>query len=314
VASETPPSSSPLEERFLGLVRRELESDEASLLEPGSVVEDAPELISAQLEDGRQVVARFATPPENREVLSRRLAILVSTFAESLRTPARPASRPPVTTSLLEELQVLAARAQAIDVVVIDAHSPVVWGSARGFFEQVAVDAPEVQEAIRLIRISRIELLQLVKGDASDSETAPDEASSQPEQETERRPPTLSVTIGGAADKKEPELPEGADAASAALTRRAIHAIRELPAIARLRRGRVLHHSFQSESFGYLVQSFASIYLVLLVFDGLFDEFRAERALQDALPRIERLVLALPPHDPTPAPMGAVIRLSRRRR
>src|SRR6185436_16957695 len=103
---------------------------------------------------------------------------------------------------------------------------------------QVAVDAPEVQEAIRLIRISRIELLQLVKGDASDSETAPDEASSQPEQETERRPPTLSVTIGGAADKKEPELPEGADAASAALTRRAIHAIRELPAIARLRRVR----------------------------------------------------------------------------
>ena len=312
MASETPPNSS-LEERFLGLVRRELESDEVRLLDPGNPVEDAPELISAQLEDGRQVLAKFKTPPENREVLTRRLAILVSTFAESLRTPARAPSRPPVTTSLAEELQVLAARAQAVDVVVIDAHSPVVWGSARGFFEQVAVDTPEVQEAIRLIRISRIELLQLVKGDlGSDAEAAPSGAT-EPQRETERRPPTLAITTGGA-DDDEPDLPEGADPASAALTRRAIHAIRELPAIAHLRRGRLLHHSFQSESFGYAVLSFASIYLVVLVFDGVFDEFRTERALQDALPRIERLVLALPPHDPTPAPMGAVIRLSRRRR
>ena len=54
-------------------------------------------------------------------------------------------------------------------------------------------------------------------------------------------------------------------------------------------------------------------YLLLLVFNGRFDEIRAERAVHESLLRIERLVLALPPHDPSPTPMGKVIRLSRRR-
>jgi len=41
---------------------------------------------------------------------------------------------------------------------------------------------------------------------------------------------------------------------------------------------------------------------------------RAERAAQESLPRIERLVLALPPLDPDPQPMGGVVALRRPRR
>jgi hypothetical protein len=51
-----------------------------------------------------------------------------------------------------------------------------------------------------------------------------------------------------------------------------------------------------------------------MVFDGEFDELRAERAAQESLPRIERLVLALPPLDPDPQPVGGVAALRRPRR
>jgi hypothetical protein len=46
----------------------------------------------------------------------------------------------------------------------------------------------------------------------------------------------------------------------------------------------------------------------------VFDELRAERATHEALPRIERLVAALPPLDPEPQPMGGVIAFRRQRK
>jgi hypothetical protein len=67
------------------------------------------------------------------------------------------------------------------------------------------------------------------------------------------------------------------------------------------------------EGSSYLVLSFSSIYLLCMVFDGDFDELRAERAAHESLPRIERLVQALPPLDPDPQPMGEVVALRRPR-
>jgi squalene synthase HpnC len=52
----------------------------------------------------------------------------------------------------------------------------------------------------------------------------------------------------------------------------------------------------------------------LLVFEADLDELRAERAVVEALVRIERLVLALPPMDPEPAPRAGVVALRRPRR
>jgi hypothetical protein len=51
-----------------------------------------------------------------------------------------------------------------------------------------------------------------------------------------------------------------------------------------------------------------------VVYAEPFDELRAERAVADALPRIERLVLALPPQEPPPAPIAGVVAIRRGRR
>ena len=50
------------------------------------------------------------------------------------------------------------------------------------------------------------------------------------------------------------------------------------------------------------------------LFNKILDMLRAERALRDGLPIIERLVLALPPLDPEPSPRAGVIALRRPRR
>src|SRR4029078_998958 len=85
------------------------------------------------------------------------------------------------------------------------------------------------------------------------------------------------------------------------ITQRAIALIRKLPSLALLHKGLHLRQVSRDESY-YLVLSFSSIYLLCMIFDGDFDELRAERAAQESLPRIERLVLALPPLEPDPGP------------
>lgn len=95
---------------------------------------------------------------------------------------------------------------------------------------------------------------------------------------------------------------------------RAIEELRALPQMAALHRGGHLALSVREDTFGYVVRSFAGIYVLGVVFDHAFDEIRGERALRDALPRVERLVLALPPLDPEPVPAGVVAMRPRRRR
>ncbi len=96
--------------------------------------------------------------------------------------------------------------------------------------------------------------------------------------------------------------------------KRAIAELRALPQLGTLRRGGHLALSVREERFGYVVRSFAGIYVLVLMFDHAFDEIRAERALRDSLSRVERLVLAIPPFDPDPVPAGVVSLRPRRRR
>ncbi len=81
---------------------------------------------------------------------------------------------------------------------------------------------------------------------------------------------------------------------------RAIEAVRGDSLIATLPKGGSLSHHDRNGPVPYVARSFGTIYVLILVFDAPFDELRAERALHARMGIIERLVLALPPLEPTP--------------
>jgi hypothetical protein len=84
------------------------------------------------------------------------------------------------------------------------------------------------------------------------------------------------------------------------LTERAVESVRALHAMATLPKGGLLAHHEREAPVPYVARSIATIYVLVLVFESLFDELRAEREVQARLGVIERLVVALPPLDPTP--------------
>jgi hypothetical protein len=125
------------------------------------------------------------------------------------------------------------------------------------------------------------------------------------------RSPVLWASASGEA--KPEEEPDAETKTVHALRDRAIGELRALPQMEALHRGGHLALSVREDTFGYVVRSFAGIYVLFVVFDHAFDEIRGERALREALPRVERLVLALPPLDPEPVPAGVVALRPRRR-
>jgi hypothetical protein len=305
-------------ERFITLAKRELQADDVRLLALGEATPEADNVLVSSLGDGRHVVASFASPPKDRDALERRLSMLASTFAEALAAPPsekHSAARPPVATSLHEELKALAVRARALDVVVIDTDSPVVWGCA-----SVAA-RPRARSELLLRDVSDRELsaqaedesgpLQDIIADVAEDLAAAVDASvtNLADRRRDSQPaPTESARI--VSDYEHVEK----DSYETETTRRAIALVRSLPSLDGLHKGRHLRHVERSTSH-LLALSFSGIYILCLVFEGDFDELRAERAAADALPRVERLVLALPPLDPgPPQPMGGVVALRGRRR
>ena len=316
-------------ERFLSLAQRELSADDVRLLAPGESPPTAANVIVARLKDGSHVVASFGNAPAEPDVLARRLAMLADTFAEALASPLpsersrRPSTRArmPVVSSLHEELKALAVRANAHDVVVIDGDSPVVWGCASTSAK------PRARNEMLLRDVSTRELssrdepsapgagLHMV---AASDDSGPLQDTTAPTGNLRMAPPPeesapLLTSLGqahahDADDEHDHDTGAHDEQDEPEITRRAIGLIRSLPQLDLLHKGRHLRHVSRGES-SYLVLSFSSIYLLCMVFDGDFDELRAERAAHESLPRIERLVLALPPLDPDPQPMGDVVAL-----
>jgi len=250
-------------DRFLALVRRELGADDAHVFEPDEPPPEAPATLCARFADGRSVAARFAEPPPDRDAKQRRLEMLASTFDSVLEEVAHTRkARPPIARSLHDELTAIGVRAAAVNAIVIDANSPVIWAAAH-----------------------------------SDGVIA--------------RPPLASSPRVAESPANEDG---GGEPRIATLSRRALHEVRGLSDLGALRKGKHVRHVGRADEASFIAHSFAGIYLLLLVFDGAFDELRAERAILEALPRVERLVLALPPLDPSPSTGAGVIALRRPRR
>jgi hypothetical protein len=269
-------------ERLIALVCRELGAEDARLLDTFEEEPPADNVLYGRLPDGRCLAVVFASAPPAKDALERRLQMLTSTFANSLEEgTVRRTSRPAPSSSLHEELRALSVRARALDAAVIDAQSPIVWGCA-------SAEKTPRPEGMHLQEVSTE---RLPEWEDSTGLRSQDIQGEREEQVTSDR------------------SPDGIRE----LTDRAVDLIRDLPAASGLRKGRPLAHVVRDADFGLVARSFASIYVLVLVFDGLFDELRAERAIEDGLPRIERLVLALPPLDPKPAPRAGVISLGRAR-
>lgn len=286
-------------DRFVALAKRELQADDVRVLTMGEAAPEASNVLVARLPDGRHIVASFATEPKDRDALERRLAMLASTFADALAAPPseKVRARPRPASSLHEELKALAQRARALDVVVIDTDSPVVWACA-------SVPArPRARNELLLRDVSDRELAAHLDDDSGPLQ---DVDSAGPFSGADRKShPDESMAVMADSIKDDEETESEA-------TRRSISAVRSLP-LDGLHKGRHLRHVEREKDF-FLAMSFSGIYILVLVFEAEFDELRAERAATDALPRIERLVQALPPLDPDPPqPMGGVVALRARR-
>ncbi|HSO38018.1 MAG TPA: hypothetical protein VLT33_36070, partial [Labilithrix sp.] len=283
-------------ERFLSLAQRELSADDVRLLDAGESVPDAANVVVAKLRDGRHVVASFGTPPKEHDVLVRRLAMLAGTFADALEEQPlseRGKSRPPVATSLHEELKALAQRARAVDVVVIDGDSPVVWGCA-----SIAA-RPRARNAMLLRDVSDRELSAHDEPSApagglhavpASEDSGPLQDFTAPTGNLRMAPPPAESSQAVITNPRESglhddhvadydhELAHGhdhlTDAEEPEATRRAITLIRALPSLTLLHKGKHVREVSRDEA-SYLVLSFSSIYLLCLVFDGEFDELRA---------------------------------------
>lgn len=269
-------------DRLVALVRRELSADDVRILEASAPKPDAPNALVARLGDGRHLVASFSEVPTDHDALSRRLDMLVLTFAGALDEAegARLRLSPPI--SLHEELRALSQRARALDALVVDAQSPVVWGSAH------ERPRPPSELESSFTDVSQQQLID------PDDEPVDDPVEAVPHAPPTLAPEALAVVL------------EAGD--------RAISGARHMAELAHVQKGKHLRHVESTEGHGYYVVSFSGIYLLVLAFDGPFDELRAERAASEALPRVERLVEALPPQDPEPAPLAGVIAFRRPRR
>jgi len=292
---------SPVFERFVTLAKRELAADDVRVLASNETVPDADNVLVARLSDGRHVVASFANEPKDKEALTRRLGMLADTFADALAAPPseKLRARPRPASSLHEELKALIFRARALDAVIIDTDSPVVWACA-------SVPAkPRARNEFLLRDVSDRELASHLEDDSGplqDVDIPPISRSDR--SETSQLIPAESTAM---LSEVEDDVAEESET-----TRRAVTAIRRLP-LEGLHKGRHLRHVERDKEF-FLAMSFSGIYILCLVFEGEFDELRAERAASESLPRIERLVEALPPLDPDPQkPMGGVVALRGRR-
>lgn len=296
-----PPASAG--ERFLELLRKELLGCEVELVdeETEARVQDRP--IVRLLPNGQWLVVTPGREAPSLEALTRRLEVLLECFAHTVESSVpdsiTPPPRPPVPVSLQRELQALALRVQAVDALVIDVQSPIIWCSAvagptpnhPSDFEK----SPVLKRALTLLNCSKAELIMLFSDDEQAQESETDDV------------PLRAVPI------PEPTSPDESDSEKALPpgSRRAVEVARGQTELRPLYKGGRSRHILRDDDLVVMARVFADIYVLLMVFENDVDEVLVERAITRALPKIEQLVLALPPLEPTPQQPGRVVRLRR---
>jgi hypothetical protein len=291
--------------RLLELVQRQLNAADARV-EFGGKDPDDERLIWAPLPNGWRLVAVFERPPEEHDQLGDRLRALAEAFASTTSTLAqeRPVlSRALAARRLDEQLEHLAAHANAVRAVVIDDSSPVLWGSS-----EPRRGSEDVDSAIRTARVleaaeqANVDLSELLEVDPSELRSVLRERGAKRQ--------VMDLLCGEVKAIVAASRRSGAEAwRQHLLTSRAVAMARaELSSDSS--RNTSTH---RTEHFGYFARRFATIYQLILVYDGRFSELHAEAAVIHALATIERLVLALPPADP-PSGAGRVVRLRKRAR
>lgn len=301
------------EARLSAILKRELGAASVTFSHNGEAPLASLLTLHGTSSNGAVVVVHFDEPPADREAKSRRLEMIVDSFAD-LFTPVpgevRHRSQAPAR-SLAGELTALTGRAGALCALVVDARSPVIWGASDVYdSSEIEADPAEETAGARLYRKAAhagLRFTTLVSEPVLETEGTPD---SDDEISADIDLSTSEVASAGG----ELTAEERAELwRRVLLVRNALSAVRALPQVVSLHKGEHLHESVRAPEMSYVVRSFATIYMLVVVFEGPFDELRAERAVTHALPTIERLVLALPPLDPDPPVAGAgVIRLRRR--
>ncbi len=291
--------------RLLDMVRRELGAEDARV-EIGGEEPAEPRVLWVRLSESRRVVVRFAEPPQDRDGLKGRLLALVEAYAGTA-TPSKSRRRGPpgaLTQALLnEQLGMLAERLDAIRIVVIDDVSPVVWGSSDPFQRS----EHGVEEAMRTARVvassaeAGIDFAELLVAGIEEAGRRLGEAGVS-------RELTGGILREIGLLRAERVVMDEDGWRAVVIAARAIAHMRHRPVLQAVppRARRVLH----GEGFGLLAKPFASSYWLVAAFDGSFSELHVEGAVVRVLPRVERLVLALPPLDPPPS-KARVLRLRR---
>ena len=286
--------------RLLELIKSELGAREARI-ELGGEPPGRPESIWAPLPGGWRLVASF----DDAELDSKRLGVKLKQLAESYFELQLSAPEPSpegyktwTIRKLDEELYGLAARTGAISALVIDFQSPVVWGQSEPRHGGESVTA--AREITKLVVVASREGLDIESLCESTDDEARHKIGESDLAESERSSLRHEVARlrALAVNRRRSEL----------LAYRAIAALRERPSLENPPPSGHFRQVCHEAGFGYLARSFASIYILLLVFDENYSELHAEAALLHALPVIERLVLALPPIEPPPKG-GRVVKL-----
>ena len=279
--------------RFLALVIRELGARDARIELGGSPDEGA---IWAPLQDDYRVVALFDGHLTEREEKHARLVALVASFSGVVAGLALPHGRGDhevVARTLADVLDHLVFRARAETAWVIDETSPEIWGSS-----EPAGSPLDVDDALFIARLEihlRAVGLELAGNAPLDAALVRDLASKHlSPNETNALVRDVEHLSGFPPGVREPRT------------------LRALRAIARVR-----DVTLASGDAPALVRAFATIYRLVLVFDGPMSELHAEAAVIRGLPLVEQLVTQLPPRKPDgpgPETAGAKVAVLRRLR